>query len=516
MKRSQIWSVALPGLALFVPVESLANGAAQQLPDIVFILADDMGYGDVSCLNSDGKINTPNIDRMAEKGVVFTNAHSLSAVCTPTRYGLLTGQYSWRTTLKQGVLDGYSRAMIDGNRTTIASMLSQQGYQTACIGKWHLGWDWTNIEKGRENVDFSRPITNGPVTRGFDYFYGFSASLDMPPYVYVENDRPTAPPNRETEGNSIPAGNPGYDGAFWRKGPTGSDFDVPGCLPNITSRALNYIDRHAPSSQPYFLYLPLPAPHTPILPDSSHKGKSGINAYADFVMMVDGIVGQVINALERNGTINNTLLVFTSDNGCAPWADLATLMKAGHNPNYIFRGHKADLYEGGHHIPCLVQWPGKIKKPRQVSQTICLNDFMATFADISGYRLKNNEAEDSFSFLPALLDLPSIRPVRKSIIHHSVNGSFAITKGAWKLLMAAGSGGWSFPRPGREEAGLPAVQLYNLDEDQGETVNLQEKYPEKVLELRTLLLKIISDGRSTPGIPQKNSGNFNGEKMKWE
>jgi arylsulfatase A len=477
-------------------------------PNIVFILADDLGYGDVSSLNKYGKITTPNIDRIAKAGVVFTDSHSSSAVCTPTRYSILTGRYNWRSTLKNGVLEGYSRPLIPHNRKTIEAMLHEKNYNTACIGKWHLGWDWNNIEKGIDSIRYDKPIENGPTTLGFDYFYGFSGSLDMPPYIYVENDKPTSLPNRITEGNNIPVGTAGSDGTYWRKGPTGSDFDHQDCLPSLIRRAVKYIEENSKSEKPYFLYLPIPAPHTPILPSKEFQGKSGLNSYADYVLMIDFEVGKILNAIEEGGKKANTIVVFTSDNGCSPWADFETLKSKGHNPSYIFRGHKADLFDGGHRIPCLMQWPEKIKTPHTVSQTICLNDFMATFASIIGYKLADNEAEDSYNFLPAILNKNYSKIIREATVHHSINGCFTIRKGDWKLLLSAGSGGWSFPKPGKEEEGLPPVQLYNLKDDPSEKINVQNRNPEVVSHLTALLKKYIENGRSTPGTPQKNDGEY--------
>ena len=264
----------------------------QESPNIVFILADDLGYGDLSCLNQDSKIKTPNIDLIASSGITFTDAHSASAVCSPTRYGILTGRYSWRSELKSGVLDGYSKALIPSGRTTIAGMLQSRGYTTACFGKWHLGWEWNNIEKGIDSVDYTRPIKGGPVTLGFDYFYGFSGSLDMPPYVYVENDLPTSQPARLTVGNNSPVGDTGYDGSFWREGPTGSDFDHADCTPNLVRRTCDYIKEYSKYEKPFFIYLALPSPHTPILPAKESKGSSGLNQYADFVIQIDSEVGK--------------------------------------------------------------------------------------------------------------------------------------------------------------------------------------------------------------------------------
>lgn len=477
-------------------------------PNIVFILADDLGYGDVSCLNQDSKIRTPNLDRMAASGIRFTDAHSSSAVCTPTRYGILTGRYNWRSTLKQSVLSGFSKALISSDRTTMASMLKERGYQTGAIGKWHLGLDWAKTNPTDDSVDYTKPIENGPTTLGFDYFFGISASLDMPPYVYIENNRVTGLPDHTTEGNNIKAGDPGSDGSYWRKGPTGSDFDHRDCLPNVIRHAIRFIEEKTLSEKPYFLYLPLPAPHTPILPSKEFQGKSGLNSYADFVLMVDSKVGEVLDAIERSGEKENTLVVFTSDNGCSPWADFPALIEKGHNPSYIFRGTKADLFDGGHRVPCLMQWPDRIKAGRTVSQTICLTDFMRTLAEITGYKLADNEAEDSYNLLPAMLHPENKKIIREATVSHSINGSFTIRQGDWKLLLAAGSGGWSSPKPGKEEEGLPPVQLYKLNNDPSENKNLQAENPEMVRKLTALLKKYIEDGRSTPGKPQKNDGEY--------
>lgn len=466
-------------------------------PNIIFILADDLGYGDVSALNENSKIKTANIDRLVSQGVSFTDAHSSSAVCTPTRYGILTGRYNWRSNLKAGVLMGYSKPLIPKERRTMASFLKEEDYQTACIGKWHLGWTWNNIEKGKDSINYAMPIKDGPTTLGFDYFYGISGSLDMDPYVYVENDKPTALPNRITQNSGM---------KVWRKGPTASDFVHEQTLPNIISRAENYITEKSKSKSPFFLYLPLTAPHTPILPSAEFQGKSGLNAYGDFVLMVDAMLGKVLSAVEKAGISENTIVVFTSDNGCSPSANFGELKAKGHNPSYIFRGHKADLFDGGHRIPCVVRWPARIKT-HQVDQTVCLNDFMATFANVTGYKLKDNEGEDSYNLMPLLLN-PNPQPaIREATVHHSIDGAFTIRKGEWKLLFSAGSGGWSSPKSNEPNyKSLPPVQLYNLKSDPGEAKNLYAEFPAVVAELTALMKKYIQDGRSTPGAPQKNDG----------
>ena len=474
-------------------------------PNIVFILADDLGYGDVSCLNKNGKIYTPNIDRIAEAGVTFTDAHSSSAVCTPTRYGILTGRYNWRSRLKQGVIGIYGNPLMDPNRTNMASMLKKQGYQTACIGKWHLGRNWPTADNkppvnkpGENNIDFTQPITGGPEDVGFDYYFGTDVP-NFPPYCFIEN--------RHTLG--IPS-------VFYSKHPYGdcrpgigiSNWKMEDILPALQQKAVDYIFEASEKEQPFFLYFPLTAPHTPIAPSEKFKGKSGLNAYADFVLEVDDVVGHILNALKKAGVNENTLVVFTSDNGCSPQADFAFLTEHGHDPSYIFRGNKADLYEGGHRIPCLVQWTAQIKNSHAVNQTVCLNDFMATIAEITNYSLADNEAEDSYSLLPVLINSKCKKIIREATVHHSINGSFTIRKGDWKLLIAAGSGGWSYPRPGKDTVGLPPIQLYNVKIDPEEKKNVYGDYSEIVIDLKSVLKRYIEEGRSTPGTPQKNDGKY--------
>lgn len=480
----------------------------QKQPNIIFILADDMGYGDVSYFDNNSKLKTENLDRMAQEGVVFTDAHSSSSVSTPTRYGILTGRYNWRSTLKINVLYGYDKALIPADRETMASMLRKNGYTTAGIGKWHLGWDWDNIDAGKDKVDFSKPVQNGPTTRGFDYFYGFCGSLDMAPYVYIENDMPTSLPDRETvnEGKY----------SWWRKGPTGADFVHEEVLPNLVDRACNYIKEKAKADQPYFLYLPLPAPHTPILPTEEFRGKSGIGEYGDFVLMVDAMVGKVLQAVKESGEDGNTIVVFTTDNGCSPAAGIKEMEAQGHRPNSIYRGHKADLFDGGHRIPCILRWP-EGTKPHEVRQTVCLTDFYATFAAINGYKLMDSEGEDSYNLLPAIVSETEIDPIREATVHHSIDGQFTIRQGDWKLLLSASSGGWSAPTPTDTLAldSLPPIQLYNMKDDPSETTNVEAEHPEIVSRLRALMAKYVREGRSTPGAPQKNDGEYPWKELDW-
>lgn len=469
-------------------------------PNIVYILADDMGYGDISALNPQSKIHTPHMDEIKKKGLHYTDAHASSAVCTPSRYSILTGRYCWRSTLKQNVLNGYDSHLIEDNRYTVGHLLQDQGYATACIGKWHLGMDWAHNEDNE--FDFARPIQYGPTAFGFDYFYGISASLDMPPYVYIENDRVTSLPTKITSNDGL---------SFWREGPTAPDFKHEDVLPRLTEKALEFIDTH--QEEPFFLYFPLPAPHTPILPTKEFQGKSGLSPYGDFVMMCDDVVGQLSRRISDLGLEDNTIFVYTSDNGCSPAADTTGLESKGHFASYIYRGYKADIYEGGHRIPLLIQWPNKISPGSQIDETVCLSDLMATLADLLDVSLPDHVGEDSVSHLPLWLGNKLDTPLREGTVHHSIDGSLSIRKGPWKLELCAGSGGWSYPTK-NEIKGLPPVQLYHIETDPAETTNVYDQHPHVVEELKHLLASYIKNGRSTPGTTQKNTVP-EWEQMKW-
>ncbi|WP_200976030.1 arylsulfatase [Echinicola sp. 20G] len=476
-------------------------------PNIIYVLADDMGIGDIQAFYPEGKIATPNLDQMAADGMRFTDAHTSSAVCTPTRYSILTGRYNWRSRLKEGVLWSDDKGLIDTARTTVPSLLKDHGYHTAYLGKWHLGWNWGHDEQG--NIDFSKEVTHNPNDNGFDYAYGHVASLDIPPYVYVENGKVTAIPTDSTESKDK------Y--GWWRKGMTAPDFKHEDVTPNFFRRAISYVQERAKTDQPFFLYLALPSPHSPILPSEKWQGKSGLNPYGDFVMMIDDYMGQLISAVNESGVEDDTMIIFVTDNGCAPASKIDELIEAGHHPSGIYRGHKADIYEGGHRVPFIVKWPKTVKAGSVSDQTICTTDLLATCAALVDYKLKDNEGEDSYNMLPLLKGETLKEDFREATVHHSVNGSFAIRKGDWKLLMCGGSGGWSYPTPQdvAEMDSLPPVQLYNMKEDPSETSNLEAKYPEKVQELQDLLTKYVVEGRSTPGVAQENDGEKKWKQLWW-
>ncbi len=432
---------ALLGSAGLAMLAALA--APSTKPNIIYVLCDDLGYGDVKCLNPKGKIPTPHLDKLAAGGMIFTDVHSSSSVCTPTRYGIMTGRYNWRSKLQSGVLGGLSPRLIEPGRLTVAQLLKDHGYHTAVVGKWHLGMDWVkkegqtvaelNIESAAQvnSVDYSQPFKNGPTSVGFDYYYGISASLDMVPFVFLENDRVTKLPTAEKQ--------------WIRKGPAAPDFEAVDVLPTLTRKAMDYVKARAAEAKagkPFFLYLPLASPHTPIVPSPEWQGKSGLTPYADFVMQTDHSIGQLLAELAQQGLADNTLVIVTSDNGCSPAAGIPALLEKGHNPNHVFRGHKADIFDGGHRIPFIARWPARVKAGGKSDQLLCLTDLMATAADIVGAKLPANAAEDSVSFLPALLGTDKA-PLREAVVHHSINGSFAVRQANWKLELCRDSGGWT-------------------------------------------------------------------------
>jgi arylsulfatase A-like enzyme len=464
---------------LFLPAVVGHSMAEATRPNIVFILADDLGYGDVQCLNPErGRIKTPHLDKLAAQGMVFTDAHSGAAVCTPTRYGLLTGRHAWRTRLQQGVLDGGNDdPLIAQDRLTVASFLKAEGYNTACVGKWHLGFQSEAAAQkspagkkktaNRGGLAVDSKIIGGPTTRGFDVFSGCSNARTMSSWI-----------EGEVVTESL------------------ATMDV---LPRVGDRAVRFLSEQVESAKSggrFFLYLPLTSPHTPIVPTAEWKGKSGVGDYGDFVMQTDAVVGRVLAELDKSGLAENTLVIFTADNGCSPAAGTAALEKAGHFASGSHRGYKADIWDGGHRVPFLVRWPGKVKPGSKSGQLICLTDFFATCAAVLDKKLPESAAPDSVSILPALVGTES-PAIHEAVVHHSIRGEFAVRQDRWKLCLCAGSGGWS-----KETTSNP--QLYDLVADPGEKNNCAADHPEIVSKLSDLLRKYIADGRSTPGPAQKN------------
>lgn len=464
--------------------------AAEPLPNVIVVLADDLGIGDVSPTNANCKIKTPVLQQMADEGLTFLDAHTPSSVCTPTRYGLLTGRYNWRSRLAKGVLSGTSEHLIPADRPTLGHLMKAAGYQTAMIGKWHLGWDW-HKEDGK--INFTKPVLNGPSINGFDQYYGHCGSLDMPPYVWVDTGNVTAQPVGE-EGVTKQQDRYGW----YRKGPIGSDFKIDEVLPHLFDKSISHIQTQAKADKPFFLYLALPAPHTPIVPVPPFKDASGMNPYADFVMQVDHHMGQLLSALKESGIDDNTLVIFTSDNGCSPEGNFPVLKEFGHDPSAGYRGHKADIYEGGHRVPFIARWPARMSGGRTTETLACLTDIYATLEEITGSERQSTGGEDSHSLLSTFVGKSGSE--RTDLISHSIGGSFAIRQGDWKLCLSAGSGGWSAPRePAARKQGLPGMQLYNLKTDPAESKNLVAQEPEKVDELLALLASQVEQGRCTPG-----------------
>lgn len=480
-------------------------------PNIVLILADDMGYGEPS--HAGGIIPTPALDRMVKEGMRFTDAHTSSSVCTPTRYGILTGRYNWRSRLKSSVLfNPTDRALMDPNRLNLPGFLQKAGYHTACVGKWHLGADWVKLKNPNPDtkkrsaswqIDYTQPFKNGPVDVGFDEAFFILSSLDMAPYVYLRNNRAV----------TVPTVNKGFPhneyNKYQRIGAAAEDFEASNCLADWAAESRSYIKRRAAdkSKKPFFLYLPLTSPHTPITPGKAFKDRyKQYSWYADFMAETDWVVEQVLEQLDASGVDDETLIVFTSDNGFAPYVKIPKMITAGYRPSGSWRGAKATIYEGGHRVPFLVRWPGKVKGGSTCDVTICTTDFLATFAEMLGKQdqIPDNAAEDSFSFYPCLSG--STDPIRPFTIHHSISGKFAIRKGDWKLVMTNNEGGgWALPWQ-KISTKSKLVQLYNLKEDPRESKNLEDSHPEIVEALVNELAKALHDGRTTPGEKQKNEG----------
>lgn len=489
-------------------------------PNIVVILADDLGYGDVQCNNPErGKIATPHIDRLAAQGMRFTDGHSSSGVCSPSRYTLLTGRYHWRTRLQNGIVGVFGEPLIAPSRLTIGSLAKQHGYRTACVGKWHLGWDWPVTKEQRallsvpkaaanEQVDktitpipsaehlaawqslFSQPIPGGPSTRGFDLYFGTDVP-NWPPYSFIENDRLLGMPTE-----FLPQTLVGNNQASIQ-GPALKDWKLERILPALADRTVQFITESAQSQQPFLLYMPLTTPHTPLAVNAQWKGKSQLNLFADLVMETDAVVGRVLATLDKCGVANNTLVIFTSDNGCAPYIGVKDLEALGHYPSGPLRGYKADAWEGGHRVPFIVRWPGHVNAGSVCHHLVHHADVLRTVAEMLSVTLPDNAGEDSFSLMPLLKGQDS--PIRQNAVSASSQGTPAVRMGPWKYIPVPGSGGWE---TGGDQS--QPVQLYKLADDISEAKNLASAMPDKVNEMQQLLEQLIVQGRSTPGAQQKN------------
>lgn len=507
-------TITMKSITLLLVLLIAGTATAADRPNIVVLYADDMGYGDVQCYNPKrGGIPTPHIDRLAAEGMRFTDGHSSSGVCSPSRYTILTGRYHWRSRLQSGIVSLWGAPLITPDRMTIGSLAKQHGYRTACVGKWHLGWNWpipaaqkalfrtagykgkndlqaTDEHKAAWNEVFSKPISGGPIDVGFDEYFGTDVP-NWPPYCFIENDRTIGIPSEFGDAKLF------VKNQASQQGPAIKGWTLEPILPALGDRASEFITREAKTAEPFLLYLPFTSPHTPLSVNEAWKGKSGLNLYADLVMETDAVVGQVLDALQHSGAAQNTIVVFTSDNGCAPYIGVSDLEKKGHYPSGPLRGYKADAWEGGHRVPFIVSWPGIVKPGTVNDQLVHQADLLATFAEILGAELPDNAAEDSFSLVSLLKGADE--PVRNTSVSCSIKGTPSFRKDNWKYIAAPGSGGWG---NGGDQS--QPLQLYNLAKDISESKNLAAAQPERVSELQALFESVITKGRSTPGAPQKN------------
>ncbi len=484
---TSLYSLAISLLLLASTCDSVLGKDVTGLPNIIFIMADDMGYGDIQAYNADSKIDTPYLNQLARQGMRFTDAHAPAGLCVQTRYGLLTGQYPFRTTLKER-----TEPCIKENQLTLPGMLKNAGYYTAMLGKWHLGF-----VGGKDKEDYSEGLHGGPKDRGFDYFFGIPASLDIPPYYWIQNRKPLLPPT-QTIGDNFSEGWTKIQGAFWRKGRIAPGFVHADVLPTLTRRANFFLDTQAQlpqeSRKPFFLYLPLPAPHTPWLPGKRFQEKSQAGMYGDFVMMVDDMVGQLMKRLDQHGLTDNTLVVFTSDNGPV-WYPSDT-ERLRHSSTGSLRGMKADAYEGGHRVPFIVRWPHQTPANTINEHLICHTDMLATLASITRQQIPAGQAGDSLNQSPLLLNPNLDQPIRKTLITSNNAKYYGVRMGEWKMITGLGSGGFSPPRDVKPKAGEPLGQLYNLRVDLSETSNLWNQHPEIIHQLQQILRVSQQTGRT--------------------
>ncbi len=502
-------------LAACSPPDS-SNAPSPEQPNILLILADDLGYGDLGAYNRDSRIPTPNLDRLASEGMRLTDAHSPSSVCTPTRYALLTGRYAWRSPLKSGVLHGRSTALIEPGRLTLPSFLQSNGYATAGIGKWHLGLgadlDPDDDEPGR--TDYGAPLRPGPLTVGFEHYFGIPASLDMEPYLYIEDEGMFEAATETVEASSMRRY--GGDG-YWRAGDIAPGFDFLQVTPTLFERASSYIRQRAAADdgRPFFLYLPLPSPHTPWMPLPEFEGSSGAGIYGDFVAQVDAGIGRLLADLDAMNLAGDTLVLFTSDNG-AHWLS-NDIEETGHRANGSLRGQKADIHEGGHRVPFIARWPGRIPAGSVRSELAGLLDIFRTVASLLGRQLPAGSAEDSVDLWPVLRADADTPPPRRSLIHHSARGMFALrfdeidddgTPRRWKLIEGLGSGGFTEPRQLAPQPGGAAGQLYELTADPAETHDLYFDRPDLVGRLTIELDAIRGDDAESLAPPSVTAGSL--------
>ncbi|QDT69168.1 Arylsulfatase [Planctomycetes bacterium MalM25] len=487
------------GILWFIGIGG-GSGPVDAAPNVLILYADDMGYGDLACQNPDSKIPTPHLDRLASEGVRFTDGHSSSGICTPSRYALLTGRYHWRKF--HGIVGAMGASVFEAGRLTLPEMLRQHGYRTAAIGKWHLGWDWGAIRKpdakpqgagkkrfyGPEAYAWEQPIPDGPLAHGFDTYFGDTV-INFPPYCWIENDRVQKAPDRVLDTERW---KPIKEGRWeCRPGPMAADWDPYQNVPTTVARGVEFLKSQEESDRPFFLYFAFPSPHAPIIPNDRFDGASGAGAYGDYVVETDDACGQLLEALEQSGKAENTLVVFTADNGAEKYA-YARDEKHDHWSSAPFRGLKRDIYEGGHHVPFVVRWPSVVAAGRVSDSLVSQIDLMATLGEVLGSDL-SRAAEDSQSFLPVLKGESPM--ARQSLVHNTFAKSYALRDGQWLLVNAKTGYHSGRNREWEERRGYPPEDdqhagLYDLSEDPGQRKNLAAMHPERVAAMRKRLKQI--------------------------
>jgi arylsulfatase A len=492
-------------LLLFCVAMVASGDAAEKLPNIVVILADDFGVGDIQAHYPENKIATPHLDRLVQEGMSFVDAHSPSAVCSPTRYGLLTGRYAWRTRLQEWVVAAYEPPLIAPDRLTLPEYLRRAGYHTSAVGKWHLGWDWlgpqpaqmVEARNGQKNLewDFSGQVPGGPTDRGFDDFFGVDLP-NLPPFTFIRNKQVSPlPTERYVNDLSVQDFMPqGFEGC-----PVAPGWKLDQILPEITREAVIRVHELARQDKPFFLYFSQTSPHEPVSPSADFRGRSGINPVADFVMETDWSAGQVLQAIEDAGIADDTIVIFTADNGHSHYTGWQGLIAAGHRPSGEFRGHKGDIWEGGHRVPLVLRWPGHVAAGSRSEHLVSLTDVFATCVEVTGGELTPQGAEDSISFLPAALGARDL-PQRLPLVSHSNHGEFACREGNWKIV---------FRNRGvleKSRGQSRIVELYDLGTDVGETTDVAATHPERVQQMSERLAAMIAAGATRPGLSARNDG----------
>lgn len=509
-RPGQILIILLLSLCMLAGAKPEQESPKTPKPNILILYADDLGYGDLAFYNPASKIPTPNLDKLAVEGMRFTDAHSSSGICTPSRYALLTGRYHWRDF--HDIVKTFGSSVFRPGIPTLPAMLREEGYATAAIGKWHLGWDWNAIKKedaqprrlagknqvlGTEDFDWSKPIPGGPLSVGFDHYFGDDV-INFPPYCWIEDDKVVQAPDTMMDTRHW---KPLKEGAWeCRPGPMVTGWDPYQNIPVTTQRAVDFILSRKDAEKPFFLYFAYPSPHTPIIPNDEFLGKSGVGPYGDFIVETDHSIGRILGALEEAGLARDTLVVFSADNGPEHYA-YARDKKQAHWSSQPLRGVKRDLYEGGHRVPFLMKWPGVIPADRVCDSLVSQIDLMATIAAVVGYKLPPNAAVDSHDLLPLLEGGTST--VRETHIHNTAPNIYAIRHGDWVLVDS--KTGYMSPRNPDWEAryGYPVdddhpVELYNLQADISQRENLATSHPEKVDELKRLMSQIRKQGHSAP------------------